>query len=423
VMWVGLLTVILNYICAVFLTQTLGHDADAWGDQAYKIERWFGTIGHSMRTLFIIITLAEWDEIALVVSEHVNGFCVFALAIAYITLTAFTMVSLITGIISEELVGAQRDDEDHKLQQIEKGKVELASSVKSLLKSFDDDSNGSLSPEEVKRALGNPDLMFMERLKALNIAMDIDDFLSLVHRLKEAVGTEEIPIENIADALKHLSGDASSSSIWDVKMLLLSLQNEGTQTRVGGLPEQVDKHKEDVSSSSSVMRDKVDAAIARLATVEQRFQNEHSRINSTIGNIMDQVDRLETLQQDKCRSGDNVIERLDQVEDLMQQLCSRMANGDYTCSEDSKLCAKPELPAQSELSDRHQDSKLFAKPELPAQQPVLEPELSDRHQEPSEVAMPAVPTNGADVMCAVKPSTTSTVATQTPFMHMFGSYV
>merc|ERR1719484_72749 len=60
VMWVGLLTVILNYICAVFLTQTLGHDADAWGDQAYKIERWFGTIGHSMRTLFIIITLAEW---------------------------------------------------------------------------------------------------------------------------------------------------------------------------------------------------------------------------------------------------------------------------------------------------------------------------------------------------------------------------
>merc|ERR1719502_315903 len=132
---------ILNYICAVFLTQTIGHNAVMWGDQEEEIRTWFGCIGNSMRTLFIIITLAEWDEIALVVSEHVNGFVVFTLAIAYITLTAFTMVSLITGIISEELVGAQRDDEDHKLQQIEKGKQELAENVKKELQNLDIDNS------------------------------------------------------------------------------------------------------------------------------------------------------------------------------------------------------------------------------------------------------------------------------------------
>merc|ERR1719331_184053 len=162
VMWVGLLTVILNYIVAVFLTQTVGHNASMWGDESDMIYMWFGNIGHSMRTLFIIITLAEWDQIALVVSKHVNGFLVFVLAIAYITLTAFTMVSLITGIISEELVGAQREDEVHKLQQIGKGKAELAENVKNLLQTFDIDASGNLSEDEVKQALDNTDLKLME---------------------------------------------------------------------------------------------------------------------------------------------------------------------------------------------------------------------------------------------------------------------
>jgi hypothetical protein len=213
VMWVGLLTVILNYICAVFLTQTIGHNASMWGSEhSADIHLWFGTIGNSMRTLFIIITLAEWDHIALVVSKHVNGFVVFVLAIAYITLTAFTMVSLITGIISEELVGAQRDDEVHKLESIEKGKTELAASVKSLLENFDDDNSGALSEDEVKRALQNSELKLMERLQALDITMEMDDFMSLIARLKESCGTGEVPIDDMAQALKHLSGTASSSS-------------------------------------------------------------------------------------------------------------------------------------------------------------------------------------------------------------------
>merc|ERR1739838_1251649 len=69
VMWVGLLTLILNYVCAVFLTQTIGHNADQWsGEDEFRVRDWFGTIGHSLRTLFIMLTLAQWDEIALVLS-------------------------------------------------------------------------------------------------------------------------------------------------------------------------------------------------------------------------------------------------------------------------------------------------------------------------------------------------------------------
>lgn len=330
VMWVGLLTVILNYICAVFLTQTIGHNAEMWEEHEQDIKQWFGSIGNSMRTLFIIITLAEWDQIALVVSKHVNGFAVFVLAIAYITLTAFTMVSLITGIISEELVGAQRDDEVHKLEQIEKGKAELASNVKALLENFDDDKSGALSEDEVKRALSNSELKLMERLQALDITMEMDDFLHLIKRLRDACGTDEIPIDNIAQALKHLSGTASSSSIWDLKMLLLQLQNDNSasnsdMTQIG---ETLSSLTADFQTSTSEMSDKVSRLITNIDKIEARFRGENSEICSRLDQLMNRLDRLEaTVQGEKGRCDQELLERLSKLEEIMHVFCGHLLTG------------------------------------------------------------------------------------------------
>lgn len=331
VMWVGLLTVILNYICAVFLTQTIGHNASMWGSEhSADIHLWFGTIGNSMRTLFIIITLAEWDHIALVVSKHVNGFVVFVLAIAYITLTAFTMVSLITGIISEELVGAQREDEFHKLQQIEKGKTELAEKVKELLTSFDDDGSGSLSEKEVADALHNTNLKLMERLQALDISMEMDDFQCLIRRLKEASGSDEIPIDELVKALKHLSGTASSPSVWDLKMILLQIQKDAT--RGNSVVEQVGTNLTSVSNdfqkNSLETREKVDQVVCRISGFEEKIQSENGRIDGKLGKLMDGLQRLDgKLQSQKSRTDDRVLDRLAKLEEIMHVLCSSLVNG------------------------------------------------------------------------------------------------
>jgi hypothetical protein len=331
VMWVGLLTIILNYICAVFLTQTIGHNAKMWGSEHEDdIKQWFGTIGNSMRTLFIIITLAEWDQIALIVSKHVNGFLVFVLAIAYITLTAFTMVSLITGIISEELVGAQREDEVHKLQQIEKGKAELAESVKNLLQGFDNDASGALSEDEVKRALDNTDLKLMERLQALDISMEMDEFLSLISRLKDACGSEDIPIDDIAQALKHLSGTASSSSIWDLKMLLLQIQKDNAKasSTVEQVGDKLSTLSEGLQKGSSVTLSKVDEVVGRLSGFEEKFQSENTRIDGKLTTLMDGLGRLEgKLQSQKSRTDERVVDRLVKLEEIMHVLCNHLVNG------------------------------------------------------------------------------------------------
>lgn len=224
VMWVGLLTVILNYVCAVFLTQTLGQNAAMWEDKEEKISLWFGTIGRSIRTLFIVITLAEWDEIALTIAERVNGMAVFALAMAYITITAFTMVSLITGIISEELVRAQADEKDHKAIIIDRGRSKLADDVVDTLKLFDDDQSGTLSPDEVLRALHSPQLKLTEKLKLLQIDLNEHDLQEMIEKLKCAFGSPEVNIGELADAVKQRAGNASASKLWDLKMIILQLR-------------------------------------------------------------------------------------------------------------------------------------------------------------------------------------------------------
>merc|ERR1712230_339249 len=98
-----------------------------------------------MRTFFIVITLAEWDVIALALSNQYNSFLVFAFFATYITVTAFTMVSLITGIISEALISAQLKDEIYRMQALEDEKRDSRERICLLLEELDVDGSGTLS--------------------------------------------------------------------------------------------------------------------------------------------------------------------------------------------------------------------------------------------------------------------------------------
>jgi hypothetical protein len=346
VMWVGLLTLIINYVFAVFITQTIGKNASLWEDDTLLIEQWFGTIGNSMRTLFIIITLAQWDQIALVVSHKVNGLAVFCVAIGYITLTAFTMVSLITGIISEELVGAQKDDDEHKLEQVEKGKLELAEHVKTLLQSFDEDGNGSLSELEVRQALDNKDLKLMEHLQALTINMEMEDFLSMISRLKTAHATDEIPIDDIAASLEHLSGTASASSIWDLKMMALRLRADCDRVNgnVDQIPKQLDTIRDDVSTTVS----RTDAFIRKLDETDELMQSQESLINNRLETLKGRLDTLVGSYTSEKADGDKVQERLGKIDQLMQSMTCHLKGESTSKGQlEGKEVYSPSVPVES----------------------------------------------------------------------------
>merc|ERR1712187_440917 len=101
----------------------LGPHADEWGQEHERdIKKWFGSVAVSMQTMLVILTLAEWDEIASVLAEVIPGSVVYPLCIVYIMAVSFMATSLITGVISESLVNVKEQDPWYKLDELEESK-------------------------------------------------------------------------------------------------------------------------------------------------------------------------------------------------------------------------------------------------------------------------------------------------------------
>jgi len=209
VLWLTLLILIINYICAIFLTHMLGRNAHLWGESEQDITKWFGTIADSMQTLFVVQTLSDWNKIADVVMEVAPRLPVMLFFVSYILTASYTMVSLITGVISESLLMTQQDDHQRRVKELEEDKAKFYQDLKALLASFDIDESGKLTPDEIKEALvSNPN--FLTRLHALEIHVDLHTILEIVNRCETKDG---VPIERLADTLTTLTGVAKSTAL------------------------------------------------------------------------------------------------------------------------------------------------------------------------------------------------------------------
>eukprot|EP00747_Dinoflagellata_sp_TGD_P033162 gnl/TRDRNA2_/TRDRNA2_136428_c0_seq1.p1 gnl/TRDRNA2_/TRDRNA2_136428_c0~~gnl/TRDRNA2_/TRDRNA2_136428_c0_seq1.p1 ORF type:complete len:429 (-),score=92.55 gnl/TRDRNA2_/TRDRNA2_136428_c0_seq1:87-1373(-) len=216
---ISIVVVILDFVCAVFLTQLVGHHAALWGEHEHLIITWFGNIGSSMRTLFIVMTLADWDHIAMVLMEVLPPIPVFVFFVLYILVASYTMVSLITGVISESLISAENEDQQHRMQEIEEDRQAFAADLKEILAGIDTDGSGELTHDEVKIALeGQPEVI--TKLWALEIHLDMKGILEIVDRLSE--GKKGVSIDMFVDTMTHMTGDAKASMVFELKHLVMN---------------------------------------------------------------------------------------------------------------------------------------------------------------------------------------------------------
>merc|ERR1712050_277762 len=100
----------------------------------------------------------------------------------YIILTAFSAVSLITGIISEALLMAQVRDEEIRLQQLEEERSDFSIKLMRVLGNLDADGSGTLTSDEVK-AVFEQDHQLLRKLSVLDIGISESEFLDLIDRL------------------------------------------------------------------------------------------------------------------------------------------------------------------------------------------------------------------------------------------------
>jgi len=213
VLWLSMLILILDYICAIFLTETVGKRAHLWGDSEEAIKGWFGTIKDSMQTLFMVQTLSDWNEVAETVMQVVPRLPVMLFCVTYILLASYTMISLITGVVSESLIIAQQDDSLRRMREVEEDRERLCEELKGVLDEFDQDNSGNLTKHEVENALAeHPE--FLTRLQALDIYVDLKDILDIVERWD---ATDGVPINRLADTLTALSGTAKASALMGLR--------------------------------------------------------------------------------------------------------------------------------------------------------------------------------------------------------------
>jgi len=230
VAWVSVMTLSINYMFAVFLTNYVR--LMDWGSDADQMMEWFGTLGHAMRTLFIVMTLAQWDEIVITMERHVNPIGLYTVSITYIVVTSFCMVSLITGILSEKLIVAQAEDREHKIARMAEEHDVFCSELREALVSLDADGNGMICLTELKTApVQDLQRLLIDMHRIADVQMHEEDFMAFVENIGATIGKElpctgewEVDIDDLVDALRAVKGPAQATKLWELSFKVHRLE-------------------------------------------------------------------------------------------------------------------------------------------------------------------------------------------------------
>merc|ERR1719456_1995824 len=99
-----------------------------------------------MTTLFQFVTLDDWSAIARVVTARKPELEIFF--IFYIMLTAFTVLSLLTGVVAEHMLDVSRKEEDNQEKEKHEELKAFLAELEELFQLADADNSGTISREE-----------------------------------------------------------------------------------------------------------------------------------------------------------------------------------------------------------------------------------------------------------------------------------
>lgn len=225
VLLIGILVAILDYACAIILTQGIGHNAVSWGDDEALLKEWFGTIPNSMQTLFLLMTLTGWGEIATKLTDVIPGMVVYPIIALYIMITSYTMISLITGIISESLITSQQEYRRKRLIIMDGKRRDLHAELRGFLYEMHEDEKdelGCVEAEDLKTSVRG-DNELLNKLADIGINIDEGGILGLIDKLSME-GARRINMDYFVDKLTNLQGFANASAVIDLKYELLRIQ-------------------------------------------------------------------------------------------------------------------------------------------------------------------------------------------------------
>ncbi|CEM25353.1 unnamed protein product [Vitrella brassicaformis CCMP3155] len=201
--WISVFLLMTQYICATFTTRLFGqiHSSDELMDE------WWGSILRSAFTLFQLMTMEGWNEIARHTMDFAPASAIFF--VAYILFTNVTLLNLVTGVIVEAVNDTSRhNEEESEVELQERRLLEGKRILREAFHAADHDNNHWLSKEELLEALSTR--QFLDDLKRAQISwLDALDLVRIMH----ANNIEELRVEDFVEGVNRVKGPALSKHL------------------------------------------------------------------------------------------------------------------------------------------------------------------------------------------------------------------
>lgn len=195
--WTGLLLIIVCFLCGTFVTRLIGQDCcEDWNTyQDERIHEYFGTLPRSWFTLFQIMTLENWPEVARTVLAKQPAWVLFF--IPFIMFTNMAVLNLVTAIVVENVMDISREVQVVVLDKAEDEKKKHIQKLTDVFHQMDSDGDGMLTLEELQVA----DLDGMNKELNTKLFPVVDAFE--LFKILDVDGSGEVGIQEFVHVLGH----------------------------------------------------------------------------------------------------------------------------------------------------------------------------------------------------------------------------
>jgi len=295
VFWIFVLMLLVIFLSAIVCTTVIGQDNNcALNDEGHDkcaacaklesglidpscvkdedLDKYFGTVGRSMFTLFQFLTMDDWAAVEK--SVHKNMPFMRPFFFSFIFFGAFVLMSLLTGVMADHMnsVRQQEEEEQHreKLHQREHA-IQIAKSV-------DINGDGSLDRNEFQKLLAHPSVA--NQLRTVGVSVRPREARDLFEWF-DVNGDGLIDNEELYHGLKHLFEGVTGLQMYKLKVAI---------KRATALAESGDPHTNHACRRRPPPTEKAKARLAELThtitSLESRmdtFENKVRHLMSTFG--------------------------------------------------------------------------------------------------------------------------------------------